>query len=207
MGPTAFQRQVDINSNSYNRFMKFSGPASGIDNETYLAAHRFFLDRELKGIAPPKPKKAKKEDLDKFDVSDIHLDGEADDSVPVFDTCDDVRTKIRAHLRQPGMTQAALAREMSKCFADGRTVHGKTIADFLKKKGPTAGNTSGAYYGAYVYFEKLRVKKGGKKTKKRTEMEALHLGGMDTTRPSNWGFLCRADERPYADNYGVLSFH
>jgi hypothetical protein len=35
---TDFQRECNINSNSYSRFMKLKGPYSRIDNQTYEAA-------------------------------------------------------------------------------------------------------------------------------------------------------------------------
>lgn len=49
---THFQKENGINSNSYGRFMKLKGPYSGIDNQTYHQAHRFFRKREEKGIKP-----------------------------------------------------------------------------------------------------------------------------------------------------------
>jgi hypothetical protein len=36
------------------------------------------------------------------------------DDMPIFDTCDGVRRKIRAHLRESGWSQAIFAREISK---------------------------------------------------------------------------------------------
>jgi len=89
MKVTHFQRECNINSNSYGRFMKLKGPSSGIDNQTYEAAFIFFKKRELAGIKPPKRKKAKAEDLDKFDVGDpvLKLDGEDEGEVEIYDTC------------------------------------------------------------------------------------------------------------------------
>ncbi|KAJ7578336.1 hypothetical protein C8J56DRAFT_969719 [Mycena floridula] len=46
-----------VNSNSFNRFMKLSGPQGGAENSTYRAAYIFF---EKKRIAENKPKTAKR---------------------------------------------------------------------------------------------------------------------------------------------------
>ena len=50
-------------------------------------------------------KKSSTESVDamKMDVSNIHLDGEEHDDVPVYDTCDEVRKKIKAFLCQNGV--------------------------------------------------------------------------------------------------------
>jgi len=47
-----------------------------------------------------KAKKTKTEDKEKYDVSDIHLEGEESRCVPVFDACADLRRKISAHERK-----------------------------------------------------------------------------------------------------------
>jgi hypothetical protein len=102
-----------------------------------------------------------------------------------LDTCDDIRRKINAHLKKPGVTQASFLRSLSACY---RTVPKKftsrQLSLFRSKKGAYEGNTSGIFYGAYVYFEKLRIKEGKPKGKKREDMESIHAveGGMDTQR-------------------------
>ena len=89
----SFQRQCNINSNSYSRFIKLKEPYSGTDNQTYEAASIFFKRRELAGIKPSKKKEAKAEDLDKFDVSDPVLKLEDRVEVKIYDICDEVRRK------------------------------------------------------------------------------------------------------------------
>lgn len=49
---------------------------------------------------------------DPSDFLQVHLDGEEDDKVPIYDTCADVRRKIPAHLRDPGVTQAQFCRDL-----------------------------------------------------------------------------------------------
>jgi hypothetical protein len=65
------------------------------------------------------------------------------------------------------------------------------------------GNTSGVFYGTYVYFEKLRIKEGKPKSKKRQQMEELHAksGGLETERMQD-RLLCRAGDAWHIDAYG-----
>ncbi|GJC98595.1 calcineurin [Colletotrichum higginsianum] len=55
-----------------------------------------------------------------------------------------------------------------------------SLSDFLKKKGPTSGNTSSVFYAAYVFFEKLCIVTKKHKGKTRLEMEILWPDGFDT---------------------------
>lgn len=209
-----FQKKLDVSDKSYRSFMQQSGPHAGAGNNTYLAAHQFFSKREAAGLKMPrapaaKKKTAKSDENDKYDVSDIHLDGEQEGSVPVFDTCNDVRTKISRHMRTSNMTQAAFARAISACQGEHSTpIQAKLVTDFTSKgkRGPMSGNTSKAFYASYVYFEKLRIKEGKKKSKKREEMEREYgADGVDRVRVSeNVGVWCLASERPYITNTGRL---
>ncbi len=205
MKVTEFQRTNGINSNSYGRFMKLKGPYGGSDNQTYHAGHPFFLKRERKGLKMPKAKKAKAEDLAKYDVSGINLPGEDEDDAPIYDTCDDMRAKIQAHIRNPGVTQASLLREISKMYNVPRKIQSKQLTDFLAKKGATAGNTSSVYYGSYVYFEKLRIKNGGKKSKKRQEVEIEQPEGMPRDARWNRGYIVPVGGKVYEDQFGNIT--
>ena len=202
---TEFQRENGINSNSYGRFMKLKGPYSGSDNQTYHAGHKFFLRRERKGIKAPKAKKARPEDLERYDVSAISLPGEGDGDVPIYDTCDDLRSKIQAHLRNPGITQAALCCEIGKQYTPARSIQSKQMSDFLTKKGATAGSQSVVFYGGYVYFEKLRIKTGGKKTQKRKDVEIEQRNGMPRDRRDNRGYWVPNGCNVYEDAFGKVS--
>jgi hypothetical protein len=120
------------------------------------------------------------------------------------DTCDEVRRKINAHLKKPGVTQASFLRSVSACY---HTVPKKFTASqlslFRSKKGSYEGNTSGIFYGAYVYFEKLRIKEGKPMGKKREEMEDIHAinGGMNTKRKMD-RIICRPGDNFHHDAYG-----
>jgi hypothetical protein len=120
------------------------------------------------------------------------------------DTCDDVRRKINAHLKKPSVTQAAFLRAASASFHNPpRTLNARQLSAFRSKKGAVNGNTSGIYYGAYVYFEKLRIKEGKPKSKKREEMEEIHAkdGGIDTKNMQD-RLLTIAGDSWHHDAYG-----
>jgi len=208
-----FEKAIGCSGKSVNNFLGQNGPTKGMGSDTYNNAFVFFKKRELQGIKPPRKKVKKADEQPKIDVSDVHLDGEDTGEVEVYETCDEVRKKVNAYLRQPNVTQAGFCREISKTFQNGKKVIPKTLTDFLSKKGPSAGNTSAAFYAAYVYFEKLRIKEGKPKSKFREEMEEIWNGrsggrrGFDTKTPSNRGYFCRANERPYEDKYGWVTFH
>ncbi|EGY16081.1 hypothetical protein VD0002_g3351 [Verticillium dahliae] len=201
-----FQTAIGCSPASYQRFMKQVGPHVGYGSDVFHAANRFFRKRELQGLKAAPGKKVRRgvESKD-LDVSGITLEGESEQAVKVYDTCDDVRRKINAFLRKPDVTQAAFCREIAKSFPGDRKVQSKQLNDFLGKKGATAGNTSCVYYGSYVFFEKHRLKEGKPKTQMREEMEKIHPGGMNTTEVMNY-VTCFGNERPYTDKYGRLGF-
>lgn len=210
-----FQRAIGITSSSYSGFMRQDGPRAGAKNSTYRAASLFFHERKHEGLTMPN-KKAKKaadakgKETDKtmnYDVSDIHLDGEEEEEVEIYDTCDELRRKIAAHLRVPGMTQAAICRAMSTSFPEsaGRKIQSKQLQEFQRKKGPLGGNSSGVFYGAYVFFEKLRIKQGKKKSKTREEMEQVWGNDGGVTRNMERGYWTSADSKIVQNRYGKVS--
>ena len=213
-----FQDVLGVSSKSYGEFMGQNGPTKGAGSSTYDAAWAFFKKMELAGVKMPRKKKAKAEDAKdakknkkdddkKQDVSDIHLQGEEKGEVPIYDTCDEVRRKINAHLRASSMTQAAFLREIAKCIPGTPELSAQRLRTFLNNKGPRAGNDSPVFYAAYVWFEKLRVKDGKKKNKKREDMEEIWAkeGGMDRINPKG-GWICRGPA-PTVDQYGQVQFH
>ncbi|MCJ1466101.1 hypothetical protein MMC07_004720 [Pseudocyphellaria aurata] len=201
MEVTEFIREIGVNSDSYGCFMKLKGRYSGVENQTYEAAFKFFQKRKASGMDEVPKKKAKKEeDVKKVDVLDIQLEGEENDSVRIYDTCDDIRQKIAEYLREPNITQAGFLRDIGKLFSESRTIQSKQLKDFQAKKGPLAGNSSSVFYGSYVFFEKLRIKQKKPKSKKREEMEAVWNNGIDRSRPQSYN--ARKDEEVVLDQYG-----
>ncbi|KAM7199266.1 hypothetical protein V8F33_004514 [Rhypophila sp. PSN 637] len=136
MTKTAFAKEIGVSLKSLNGFMGEHGMWKGSGFAAYDAAWEYFKKREVAGLKLP-IKRAKKgaapvavaEDgaggttaankaaptaaaSGAIDISDVHLEGEETDSVPVYDTCDEVRRKINAHLKKPGVTQAQFGRDI-----------------------------------------------------------------------------------------------
>jgi hypothetical protein len=189
MKVTEFQKTIGANSNSYGRFMKLKGPWKGDSNNTFYGACKFFMKREKEGIKPAKKQKTGEAALP--DISNITLDKEEEDEVEVYDTCDELRKKISAHLINTGVSKTSLC----KAFAAQLHTRGnasiqiKQLNDFRGKKGADAGNTSSVFYGGYVYFEKLRIAEGKPKSAFRVQMEKEwgEHGGFNTTHSSSRG--------------------
>ncbi|KAK3393458.1 hypothetical protein B0H63DRAFT_387484 [Podospora didyma] len=143
------------------------------------------------------------------DISGITLPGEETDSVPLFDSCDEIRRKINAHLKGPGVTQAQFCRDILAQFkSENRPtkLQGSQLARFRGMKGPTSGAKSTIFYGAYVFFEKIRIKEGKNKTNHRLEKEKEWPEGIEREYDSFTSFICLAGERPVLDKYGKLEF-
>ncbi|KAK5946720.1 hypothetical protein PMZ80_000863 [Knufia obscura] len=191
------QRKLGVSSKSYNSFLRMSGPHAGMGNNTYVAGHLLFAAMEDNGISMPKAststKKAgttKKGEDKTTDITAIHLSGEESGTVPIYDTCDDIRNKINAHLRSAGTTQASFCREISACQGrDATPIQSGQVTSFLRKKGPMAGNTR------------------GKKSKKREEVEEVwkQEGGANTTIANETrGVWATGDENVSMNKYGKI---
>lgn len=112
-------------------------------------------------------------------------------------------------MRDPMVTQAGLVRDIAKAaYPNGeKKPSSKTMNDFLGKKGVMAGNTSGVFYAAYVFFEKLRVRNEKPKTQFREEMEkAWGSEGVDIVRGSHLGVWSPPDRIPTRNEYGRRIF-
>lgn len=126
-----------------------------------------------------------------------------DGNVPVFDTCDVVRRKIRNFLKKPAMSKAAFLRAVSENVTDCPTFQVGQLSRFLAMKGPRRGNTCGVYYTAYVFFEQLRLQHGKSKSADRVKMEELYPCGMDISRIRNRVWAPR-DADVLIDKFGVI---
>lgn len=94
------------------------------------------------------------------DISSIQLNGEEARAVEIYDTCDMVRSKIKLFMKQhPKESNASLARRM------GTPSTG--LSRFNAQKGYDEGNTSDAFYSAYVFLEKIRIAQNKPKSKGR----------------------------------------
>jgi hypothetical protein len=190
MTKTAFVREIGVSAKSLNGFLGTHGRYSGANFAAYGAAWEFFKRREIAGIKLPSVKKQKVGAAGEgnqtgaagraatvVDLSDIELPGEETDEVPVFETCDEIRKKINAHLKKPGMTKAQLCRDIYAQLKGpcrpAKVFQSSQLDSFRGRKGALAGAKTPIFYGAYVFFEKLRIKEGKPKSKHRQEMEEL----------------------------------
>lgn len=81
----------------------------------------------------------KSEESKKLNVSSTTLEGEDDKSVEVYDTCDDVRRKIAAYLRELNVTQAAFLRSLAQMLPNPTIkLQSKQLKGF-PEQGRTAG--------------------------------------------------------------------
>ncbi len=123
---TAFLLAIGgVNHNSYGNFMKLKGRDGGSGNGTYWGALNFFARRDKEAKEVKKQAKiAEKETGKKRKVPEVvenegsnkaakpEVVVELPDDLPVYDDCDEVRTKISQCIQSPGMTQAKFARNI-----------------------------------------------------------------------------------------------
>ena len=117
-----------------------------------------------------------------LDISTIHLAGKEYDDVHVYNSCDEVRRKISAHLKKPGVTQVQFCRDMHAQLRAANVpakIQSSQLGRFQDSNGPKSGTTSSVYYAAYVFFEKERTKEGEQKSKRRQELERIWSNGAD----------------------------
>lgn len=230
-----FVKAIGVSGDLYLIFMDHDGPDSGRNISVYENAWRFFKKRQLNGIQMPPLKRAKrgledlvwaaiqkstakpakipakktasKGDLEKYDVSDIYLDGEDEGEVEIYETCDSIRAMVAAHLAKDDVIQASFLREVSKCFGDNaKKMSAAQLKSFMSKEGAHSGATSAFFYGAYVYFEKLRIK-NGEKSEFREEMEDIWSCRPFETqdgfpRKGNQSYIVPCGVELYEDEYG-----
>lgn len=200
MNKTEFSEAIGCrDTNTLSDFLKQKGTDGGRNSPVWVNAWVWFRQREVANLKMPDVKKrrsqedgmagsavrgsASKTTSSLPDITDIYLEGEEDDDVSVYDTCDEIRRKINAHLRTPGVTQAQFCRDLYAQLhvPKVKSIQSKQLADFRRQKGPRTGAKSTVFYAAYVYFEKLRIAQGKRKTKHREDMEDIweSNGGFD----------------------------
>ncbi|KAG4439222.1 hypothetical protein IFR05_005313 [Cadophora sp. M221] len=199
-----FQRAIGASSTIYGKFMNQNGPYHGSGSS---------ITKKTKVQDTFAGEGAKIEKKSDTDFGDIMLEGEEENEVLVYDSCNEIRRKIRQYLSKTGMAQAAFARELGKSFHPEKKISG--LAVFLGKKGPAAGNTSSALYGSYAFFEKLRIKNKNPKTQHRLGMEVawdgmdwhairdgLMLGMNVKTILDKLSYIVGVNQSVYQDEYG-----
>jgi hypothetical protein len=162
----------------------------------------------LKKTRKNEPKKIRPQpnvNMADFDVSSIHIEGEEEENLPIFDTCDDVRQKIKSFLESSEMTRAAFMRLLcSAAFPTSKkNIQDRQLANFQGQDGAKKGCESNVFYAAYVYFEKLRIKNGEEKSEKREDMEEIWDDEGVPRKMERGGYVVKQGTEVYEDEYGV----
>ncbi|KAK3678937.1 hypothetical protein LTR78_001390 [Recurvomyces mirabilis] len=197
-----FCEAIGVSNASLLRFRGQKGREKGAMCDAYMAAFEFLKKMEMAGIKIPRKKAMVAGGGDGAaasgagqgypDISNVHLDGEEDDAVEVYDTCDEVRKKITAYITKSSTSQAQFCRDLyAQTFSEDRPkrIQGMQLDSFRSKKGPQAGITCSVFYAAYVFFEKIRVAQGKAKSKHRLEMEQKWPGGLERSASGNGGYV------------------
>ncbi|KAI1390507.1 uncharacterized protein F4822DRAFT_426355 [Hypoxylon trugodes] len=213
MRKTGFAQAIggrNSNTNSLNNFLKQSRTYEECNNSIYSNTKKRQTQQAeastSSNTGSSAPKAAKVASLP--DISNIHLDGEETDSVSVYDSCDEIRRKVNAHLKLPNVTQAQFCRDLyAQLHATTiKGIQSKQLADFRAGKRAKTGAKSTVFYAAYVYFEKLRVAQNKPKTKHREDMEDIWelKGGFDRETDHRTMYLGAADGGElHFDKYGL----
>ncbi|KAK6087292.1 hypothetical protein SCUP234_01923 [Seiridium cupressi] len=231
MTKAEFARAIGVSPKSLSTFLSNTGIMGGSKSPVRFGAFAWFKQREIMNLKMPDVKKRQEQEQKKAaeiaepgpsvkkakttasslpDISDIYLDYEETDEVPVYDTCDEVRKKINAHMRTPGLTQAQFCRDIfaqlnaPKC----KQIQSKQLGDFRGQSGLNTGAKSTVPYAAYVYFEKLRIAQGKPKSTHREDMEEIWWPqGYPRDQDHRTVYVGRADTFASGNITLVLSSH
>ncbi|OQN95775.1 hypothetical protein B0A48_17965 [Cryoendolithus antarcticus] len=206
---------LQVSSTSYSNFMRQSGSTKGTQSDVFMNAWECLTKRATVGVKLPVAKKAKNAESDSrtakgkanTSISEVHLDGEERDAVPVYMTCDAVRRQITVHLQKTGTSQAQFCRDLSaQLHAESvAAIKPNALTTFRGKKGANGGATSKVFYAAYVLFEKQRMAEGKAKSKMRQELkEVWGAKGMDRDHDASTGYWMHTSERMDIDKYGRI---
>ncbi|KAI2777989.1 hypothetical protein F4815DRAFT_258098 [Daldinia loculata] len=230
MSKTGFSQVIGCSTNTLNTFLRQTEPDGGQNSSAYHNTWTWLKRRQAAKSAMPNTKKTQTQKAnssrsstgrsnskmssvavslpDIKHIKHIYLDDEETDSVSVWDSCDEVRRKINAHLETPGVTQAQFCRDLyAQLNAPTiKSIQSKQLNDFRRGHGAKTGAKSTVFYTAYVYFEKLRLAQGKTKTKHRLDMEDIWAwrGGFDLETDNRTVFVGSASSSPYFhfDRYG-----
>jgi hypothetical protein len=211
-----FISALNVSRASYYRFMRQRGKNKGIGSDTFLNALLFFRGGEELGILRPErmdsggkaPIRSATKSTSRPAV--LQLSGELDDAVEVYDSCDEVRRKIKNHLRRRGANEAQLLRDLYAQFHGPRmpkALQSAQLNKFCGQKGAMTGNMSGIYYAAYVLFEKERITMRRPKSRHRLAMEdAWYMqGGVDVkTNLNSAVYICASDSEIFMNSVGQV---
>ena len=198
MTQTAFLQTISCNSKSYGSFMKLKGAWNGTQNGVYWGAARFFeidkrrIAREKKSAAGKRKhaelaasRKQAKQDGERLLEQLTRID--VPDGAPVFDTCAEVRRKIRAFLKTNVMTQSTFLKHIgvaTNSFNSFMKQTGRADPQCIANMQPGAANH--VYPKAYRFFEQKRLLEKKPKSAARLSNEAM-LAANKTKMTALWG--------------------
>lgn len=226
MNQTAFLKTIEISSSSYNRFMKMKKTHEGYRNPTYLCAARFFEERRRKDAWEkknnPKSYKRKRQEMASEAASKKAKSDDLFAKVkefpynnysPIFDTVSEVQTKLRAFMKNSGLTKTAISKHLGvgikgyTNFLKYKAVPNETLKN---KVGSQPGAKNEVYAAGYHFFEKLRLmdkkKKSPSRKKNEIACEEYHKNG-------GTGFQQKHDNRKNItyllgyDNYFIKKYY
>ncbi|GLB36293.1 hypothetical protein LshimejAT787_0305810 [Lyophyllum shimeji] len=153
--------------------------------EEKAPVHKKARSSDASAVAPSSNSQDTEDTAKPKSWKDIKLEGEDEECVPVYDDCAEVRRKINLLLKTPGFKITHWLKEIGD-------INSNSYRRFMKEKGKTDGASNGTYYAAYVYFEKVRILEGKKKTAKRISNEESMPNGFPLeNRRRAWVFVGR----------------
>ncbi|CAJ2509648.1 Uu.00g146740.m01.CDS01 [Anthostomella pinea] len=170
-----------VRYSALQRFLSQWGSNEGLFNRVREKAFRFFKKRELAGSPMPINSVDKDKEAALLDVSGVEIAKGFRRKIEVYDTCDDVRSKLISYLTKPHVSREGLIQSLNEhgCLPGKERVTLETFIRFLCKHGPTEGNRSAVFYAGYVFFEKMRIRDGKEKSRFRLKMEEAWPRGVD----------------------------
>ncbi|KAI2601782.1 hypothetical protein GGR54DRAFT_626962 [Hypoxylon sp. NC1633] len=228
MNPVEIAEAFHTNPDNLKRFLfPCRSSLKGCTSDVHVNAWRWIKQRETLGLKMPDVQKRQKITTSAAactgpqwnqaingssvlaqpkEISQVYLDGEETDTVPVYDTCDEIRKKIKTQIDRLGMTRALLCHNLYAQLAKpkGTLFQPWQVNEFLSIRGLYAGCSSQIFYAAYVYFEKKRIAEGKPKSQDRLKMEEIwsEKGCLDMETGA-FGRIClTAGELSSCDQYG-----
>jgi len=184
MSLAAFLARIGSDRASYDRFMALRGVWNGTHHGVYPAVSAFFEAREEEAAKDPAANASIKSKADaiKRNADAILERLEAAESTPyvegpIYDSFRQLREKVDAFIEKEGISAAALCRMLGlgqKVYAEWLYANGvrieraKTLPPRREGQG---GQHFGFLWGAYHFFERLRLAEGRPKSKDRVENE------------------------------------
>lgn len=159
---THWLKEQNVNSNSYQRFMRMKGSWDGQSNQTYHAAVRYFLKEEqrrntmksTKREQNKKEKETKKKEMERILNMITEIGEDYDENGPVYSDCNEVRKQILAFLKRGIMSKTRFLKEIGN-FQNVQYTRFASLGPLRLE-----GAAMKIYPKAYHWLEKLRIAEG-----------------------------------------------